>query len=142
VNDIISSGRSDSQNVRGRVLLASGIGLAILGVIAYVIQISLRRLTAPWYMPVLATLGVILVVASLWERRTFWRVLTLIAVAPLAAGEWGMLYAFRLPPYRGPIALERPFPPFKTSRADGTPFSESDLAGSHKNVLVFFRGRW
>jgi FtsH-binding integral membrane protein len=142
VNDTISSDRSDSQRVRGRALLLLGVGLVVLGVFAYVAQIALQRLTTPWYMPALATLGVLLVMISLRERLTFWRVFTLISVALLAAGEWGMLYALRLPRYTGPITLGRPFPPFETSRADGATFSQSDLVGSRNNALIFFRGRW
>jgi hypothetical protein len=142
MNDMTTSDHALSSRARGRILLILGMSLPVLGVIAYAVQISLKRLTAPWYVPVLATLGVVLVVFSLTKRRTFWRVLTLIAVGLVAAGEWGMLYAFRLPPYTGPIAVGRPFPPFETSRADGTTFSQSDLIGVQNNVLVFFRGRW
>jgi hypothetical protein len=142
MNDMTISGNALSARAGGRILLIMGVSLAVLGVIAYAVQISLRRLTAPWYMPVLATLGVVLVIMSVWERRTLWRALALIAVGLVAAGEWGMLFAFRLPPYTGPIVVGRPFPAFETSRADGTTFSQADLAGSRNNVFVFFRGRW
>ncbi len=142
MNHIISSDRSHSQSARGRVLLLVGAGLPVLGIIAYAVQISLGRLTVPWYVPVLASLGVGFVVISLWTRPTLWRVLALIAVAVVAAGEWGLLFAFRLPRYTGPIVAEGAFPGFETSRADGTVFSRSDLVGARNNVLVFFRGRW
>ena len=142
MNHMISSDRTGPRSARGRVLLLAGAGLPILGIIAYAGQISLGRLTVPWYMPVLASLGVVLVVTSLWKRPTLWRVLALIAVALVAAGEWGLLFAFRLPRYTGPIVADAAFPGFETSRADGTRFSRSDLVGSRNNVLVFFRGRW
>ena len=103
---------------------------------------SLQRLMAPWYMPALAILGVILVAMSLVARRTIWRVLALVAVVLVAGLEVAFLYAVRLPSYTGPIAVGRPFPAFETTRADGSPFAERDLAGDRKNVLVFFRGRW
>jgi hypothetical protein len=139
---MINGERSDSQGTRGRVLLLVGAGLPVLGVIAYAGQISLGRLTVPWYVPVLASLGVVLVGSSLWRRPSLWRVLALIAVAVVAAGEWGLLFAFRLPRYTGPIVAEGAFPEFETSSADGTKFSRSELVGSRNNVLVFFRGRW
>jgi hypothetical protein len=119
-----------------------GLGLAVLGVVAYVVQFSLQRLMAPWYMPCLALLGVVLILVSLWERRTFWRVFALLAVVLLAGAELAFLHAMQLPPYSGPIAVGRPFPAFETKRADGTPFTQSDLVGDRNSVLVFFRGRW
>jgi hypothetical protein len=97
---------------------------------------------APWYMPILASLGVVLVAASLWERRTIWRVLALLAVVLLAGAEWAFMVAMRQPPYTGPVATGQPFPAFETSRADGTPFSNLDLTGEESKVIVFLRGRW
>ncbi len=137
-----SSDLRTETRFRGRLLLLLGFCSAILGVLAYIVQISLKRLSAPWYMPALGTIGVSLVIISLFERRTVWRVFALLGVALLAAGEWGMLWAFRLPAYTGPVAIGRPFPPFETSRADGSPFTHADLPGARNTALVFFRGRW
>jgi hypothetical protein len=127
---------------RGRIPLLLGLGLAVLGVVAYVVQISLQRLMLPWYMPALALLGVVLVVMSLWQRRTLWRVLALLAVVLLAGAELAVLHAMRLPSYAGPIAVGRPFPAFEAKQADGTPFTQNDLTGDRDSVIVFFRGRW
>jgi FtsH-binding integral membrane protein len=137
-----SSDPSAEQRFRGRLFLLLGVGCAVLGILAYVAQIALERLMAPWYVPALAMLGVVLVVMSLREKRTVWRVCALIAVALLAAAEWGMVYAARLPAYTGPIALGRPMPLFATARADGSMFTQADLPGDRNSVLVFFRGRW
>jgi cytochrome oxidase Cu insertion factor (SCO1/SenC/PrrC family) len=123
-------------------LLLLGPALAVLGIVGFVVQMSQQRLWAPWYMPALATLGVVLVAVSLWQRRTVWRILALVVVVLLAGAEWAMLYAMRLPPYTGPVAVGRPFPAFATTRADGTPFTQHDLEGDQSTVLVFFRGRW
>jgi hypothetical protein len=126
----------------GRLILVLGIALAVLGVIGYVLQIRAQRLTTPWYMPIAATVGVALLVFSLWQGRSVWRVLALLLVALLAGAEWAFLLMTRLPPYTGPIAVGKPFPAFSTSRADGTPFTQSHLKGEQTSVLVFFRGRW
>jgi hypothetical protein len=126
----------------GRLPLLAGLGLAVLGVAAYAVQLSARSLIMPWYMPALAVLGVALVATSLRRRRTAWRVLALAAVVLLAGAELAVLVALRLPPYSGPIAVGRPFPAFESKRADGTPFSQGDLIGDQHHALVFFRGRW
>jgi hypothetical protein len=119
-----------------------GLGLALLGVVAFLVQLSLQRLMFPWYMPTLALIGVALVLASLRERRTAWRGFALAVVVLLGGFELVALHAMRLPPYTGPIAVGRPFPAFEARRADGTPFTQDDLAGDRHTVLVFFRGRW
>jgi hypothetical protein len=127
---------------RGRFLLLSGLGLTVLGVAAYAVQLSLRRLMFPWYMPALGLLGVALVALSLWRRRTAWRVLALLAVVLLSGAELAALQAMRLPPYAGPIAVGRPFPAFEARRTDGASFTQDDLSGDEHHVLVVFRGRW
>jgi hypothetical protein len=138
-----SSNTSLPYRLRGRLFLLLGLAVAVLGVVAYALQIALGHLMAPWYMPGLASLGVVLVVMALLERRTVWRVVAFVAVVLFAGAEWAMMYAMRLPPYTGPITVGRPFPAFETSRADGTLFTQRDLAGGVRhNVLVFFRGRW
>src|SRR5438874_7913496 len=129
-----SSAIANPDRSRGRLLLLLGLGLAVLGVVAYVVQISLQRLMLPWYMPALALLGIVLVVMSLWQRRTVWRVLALLAVVLLAGAELAVLHAMRLPPYAGPIAVGRPFPAFEAKQADGTPFTQNDLTGDRHHV--------
>jgi hypothetical protein len=138
---------TDSTNVspagsRGRLLVLAGLGLAVLGVAAYAVQLSLGRLMLPWYVPVAALFGVVLVAASLGERRTVWRLLALVAVVFLAGFELMALNATRLPPYSGPIAVGRPLPAFEARRADGAHFTQNDLIGDQHSALVFFRGRW
>src|SRR5437870_3285997 len=96
----------------GRVLMLLGLGLTLAGVLAYAVQLYFRRLAFPWYMPASAAIGLALVLASLWRRRTAWRVLALVAVVLLGGLELKVLNDLRLPPYTGPIALGRPFPTF------------------------------
>ena len=126
----------------GRLLLLSGLVLVALGIIGYAVQIWMQRLTTPWYMPILATFGAMLVIASVWQKRTLWRILSMVLVVLIAGLEWASLLAVRVPPYEGPVEVGHAFPTFTTTRADGTPFTERDLAGGQNHVLVFFRGRW
>jgi hypothetical protein len=130
------------NRVPGRLFLLLGLLLAPVGVIAYLVQVWMLHLTAPWYMPILGTLAAVLIVASLWQKRTVWRFLALVPVLLLATGEWMFVLGTRLPAYTGPVAVGQPFPAFATVRADGTPFTQRDLEGDQNNVFVFFRGRW
>jgi hypothetical protein len=126
----------------GRLALGAGLALAVLGVVAYVVQVRANLLFAPWYMPVLAVIGVALVVLSLRRARSVWRFLALLFVTLLLGAEGVFLFGLNLPRYGGPVAVGRPFPVFSTTRADGTAFTERDLQGDKTSVLVFFRGRW
>ena len=126
----------------GRLFLVLGLVLTALGIIGYVAQVSLHRLTTPWYLPVAGTLGALLVIVSLWQARSVWRVLALLLVVLVAGAEWAFLVSARLPDYKGPVAVGQPFPDFVTARADDKPFTQKDLQGDQDNVLVFFRGRW
>jgi hypothetical protein len=126
----------------GRLFLLSGLGLAVLGVAAYAVQLASGRLVLPWYMPVLALIGGMLVAYSLSKRRTVWRWLALVSVVLLAGFELTALLALRLPRYTGPVVAGRPLPAFEARRADGSRFTRDDLAGDRDHALVFFRGRW
>jgi hypothetical protein len=120
----------------------AGLGLAVLGIVAFVVRVSLQRLTLPWYMPALALLGVALVAISLFKRRTVWRGLALLALGLLSGLELVALNALRLPPYAGPVSVGQPLPAFQARRADGALFTRNDLMGDQHQALVFFRGRW
>jgi hypothetical protein len=126
----------------GRFWLGLGVAVTALGVLGYVVQLRMERLFTPWYMPGLATLGVLFVVLSLWQRRTAWRFLGLLLVVLLAGAAWAFLLALRLPPYTGPVTVGQPLPPFTTTWADGTSLGPGDLQDGQSHVLVFFRGRW
>ena len=126
----------------GRLFLALGLGLMVLGMVGYGVQIWMGQLTTPWYMPSLATLGVVCVIVALRQTRTIWHVLILVLVVLITGAEWAFLLGTRLPAYTGPVAVGKPFPAFKTTREEGTPFTERDLSGPENSVLVFFRGRW
>lgn len=127
----------------GRLFVALGLAAGVLGIVAYLVQVSvLNRLSSPWYMPALATLGVGLVLVSLMRRRSIWRFLALGVALFVAVGTWGMLLGTPLPAYTGPLEVGKPFPAFRTVTAAGVPFTQQDLVGDTDSVLVFFRGRW
>jgi hypothetical protein len=126
----------------GRRLLYLGLALAAAGIIAYAVQLANHRLVTPWYMPCLATTGAALIARSLWRRRTLWRVIAMLLVTLVAAGEWMFVLGTRLPGYAGPVAAGRAMPDFKSTRASGGSFTHRDLVGDQNHLFVFFRGRW
>ena len=137
-----TSPAAESRRYPGQLFVWLGLALTALGVIGYAVQISAQRLFAPWYLPWSATLGVLLVLISVWQAGVVWRKIVLLLVMFVASAEWFFMLGEPLPPYTGPVAVGQPFPAFATVRADGTPFTQRDLEGDQDNVLVFFRGHW
>jgi uncharacterized membrane protein YraQ (UPF0718 family) len=119
-----------------------GLACAVIGIIAYVLQVSSHHLSTPWYLPLTATIALVFVALSLRRKRTLWRWLAALVVFFIAGFEFTFLFATRLPPYAGPLNIGQPYPVFQTQRADGSPFTQTDLRGDQNTVMVFFRGRW
>ena len=127
----------------GRLYLWLGLALGLLGPVLYTVQLLAHRLTVPWYVPILGTLAVGVVLFALADRRTVWRFLAIGFLILLAAGEWFFLLSLsKVPAYSGPVAAGEPFPAFTTTLADGSTFDQTNLKGEQATVLVFFRGRW
>ncbi|SRR5579885_1486737 len=127
----------------GRLLLWLGILAAPAGIVAYALQMRAGNLTAPWYVPALATAGTALILVALLRRFSAWRVAALVLVGALTAFEWwALLGPMKLPAYAGPVSESKPFPEFTAARADGSAFTQDDLKGDRDTVMVFFRGHW
>jgi hypothetical protein len=130
-------------NSPGRLWLGLGLAVSLVGVLAYGLQLGLKQLVVPWYLPVLGTVGVLMVLAAYWRRLTVTRFLSLGFLTLLCAGEWYFLVVMsRLPDYTGPAKVGQVLPSFTTQRADGQPFTDKDLQQGTPTVLLFFRGRW
>jgi hypothetical protein len=128
---------------RGRGYLWLGILLAVLAIGLTVLQYALRLLIMPWHLPILTTLGALLVVLALARRGSVTRVLVLLLVVALAGFEWWFVaLASKLPSYQGPARAGEPAPAFQTTLADGSSFTEQDLRDGQPTVMTFFRGRW
>src|SRR5204863_7500966 len=88
----------------------------------------LKRAGVPWYSPGLATLGAVLLVVALAQRRSIPRVIALLLITAFAGFQWIFLLSFtRLPAYDGPARAGKPIPAFSTTGADGTTFTDADL---------------
>jgi hypothetical protein len=131
------------DRLRGRGLLWLGILVALSGIGAYIALFNAKILIAPWYVPILATLGAVFLLFALFRGQTVWRWGAFLLFAALAAGEWVlMLVFFATPAYTGPVKSGQPFPEFATTLADGSPFTQADLKGDQNTVMVFYRGWW
>jgi hypothetical protein len=119
-----------------------GITLPFLALGIYAVQFQQKLLFVPWYVPILALAGVLAISIALWQRPTVLRVVGLVVVMLLCAGEWTVLSVSKLPSYSGPARAGATMPAFQTVLADGTPFTERDLSRGKPTALVFFRGRW
>ena len=127
----------------GRSLLLLGVLLALAGpVLMMVLTFGAGILVAPWYAPLLGTLGVALLILALVQSRSAWRWAALVVFTPFVAFQWAAVLAMRTPDYTGPVRVGEPFPAFATTLADGSPYAQADLKGDRDTVMVFFRGRW
>ena len=97
----------------------------------------------PWYLPSLATLGVLFMIASVWQRRGIVRSVALGLFVLLCGLEWLFIVVLsRTPDYDGPAQVGSKVPPFTATLADGSQFSNQDLEAANPTVLLFFRGHW
>ena len=128
---------------RRRPLFLGGLVLFLAGPVLNAVQILLKHLWTPWYVPVLASLGVVLMIVSVRQRRSVLRGAALAFFVLLCGGEWYlMLVAAKTPAYTGPAQPGSKLPPFATVLADGTPFTNKNVEQEIRSVLVFNRGRW
>jgi hypothetical protein len=130
------------QRSPGRAYFWVGICICLLGPLLVMAQFSWKHLGVPWYSPVLASLGAVLLLVAVVRRPGIVRVVALLLVAGFAALQWYFLAMVKLPAYDGPAQAGKQLPAFSTTLADGRPFTEADLRDGSRRVLVFFRGRW
>jgi len=117
--------------------------LAVAGPVIYAVQVQNKSLMAPWYVPILATLGAFSMIWSSVQRRTIWRWGTAGMGLLFAAFLWlMMLVGMATPAYQGPVTVGQAFPNFETRLASGEAFQQGDLKGDKNTVLVFYRGHW
>jgi hypothetical protein len=142
MNDLNRTSASTLQHP-GRSLILLGELLAIAGpVLMIVLMFAAKILIAPWYSPLLGTLGVALIILALIRSRSIWRWTAVVIFTLLAGFQWWALLAMRTPAYTGPVKDGQSFPAFTTTLADGSAFTQDDLKGGQNTVMVFFRGHW
>lgn len=127
----------------GRAMLLTGIALFVAPLVVYGVQlVGLEWMAVPWYIPILGTLGVCLMLLAIVRRFTLVRAACVLVFGLLVAVQWWYFLSYSVLPNTSEILAEGvSFPAFETTRADGTPFTSDDLLGQ-RTLLVFFRGRW
>jgi hypothetical protein len=134
---------SATPRSRGRGYFWAGIAACLLGLALTVAQFALKYLAVPWYSPVLATLGALLLLVAVARRLSIPRVIALVLVAAVAGFQWYALVSLmKLPAYDGPAQPGKPVPAFTATLADGRSFTEADFRDGSRHVMTFFRGRW
>jgi hypothetical protein len=117
--------------------------LFVVGPVLYAVQFNMKHLTTPWYLPILATIGVGLMALSVWQRRGLVRTVGLLLCVVVCGFEWYIFgEAARTPVYAGPVKVGGKLPAFDTNLASGATFTNADLEKGEATLLVFFRGRW
>jgi hypothetical protein len=125
------------------LLFFAGTALLVLGPVCYVVQFRLKNLGAAWYVPILSSAGVLLLILSVWRRRGIVRMVFVMLFAILCGFEWYFFFvATRTPAYTGPAQPGRKVPQFAAQLADGSPFTAAELEKGTWTALVFYRGHW
>lgn len=119
-----------------------GIACVVLGLAYYFFEFFLlKHLITPWYVPILSTVGLVLLFVWFLRKPGWRRAVSLVLILFVTGAEWAFIgWVSKSPPYDGP-GVGEPFPNFAVSDADGVPFTNKDLAG-RPAVLVFYRGHW
>ena len=128
---------------RHQPLFLLGVLLVFLGIGGVFLQMWLRHLSVPWFMPIAGTAGVLLMAAGAWQRGGVLRWIGLVVFAALVGSEWYMIAVLgRAPAYTGPFQPGQHVPAFAATFADAQPFTDKNLEDGKPSMLVFFRGRW
>jgi len=127
----------------GRSLLLLGMLVAVAGpVLMILLMFAAKILITPWYVPLLGTLGVALIILALMRSRSIWRWAAVVIFTLFAGFQWWAVLAMQTPAYTGSLKDGEPFPAFATTLADGSTFTQDDLKRDQNTVMVFFRGHW
>jgi hypothetical protein len=125
------------------LLFLAGVLLFIAGPALYIVQVSQARLWMPWYVLVLAALGLVLMALSVWRRPGAVRIACLLLfVAIFGLETFVLAVATKTPLYSGPARPGQKLPIFTAAVANRAPFTSLDLEKGIPTALVFFRGRW
>jgi hypothetical protein len=138
-----TSAVQQSAPARRRPYFLLGTLILFLGIIIYMVQVfAIKHLVEPWHVPILGTIGVLLMLVSVVQRPGIWRIIGLVIFVALAGFEWFIMLGSTLEPYAGPAKTGDKLPAFSAKFADGSLFTTQSLEEGKDTVLVFNRGHW
>src|SRR5260370_21572891 len=133
---------TESAPARRRPYFLLGMSIFFLGMIIYAVQIATKHLVEPWHVPILGTIGVLLMVVSVVQRPGILRIIGLLLFVVMAGMEWFMLLGSNLAPYAGPAKAGEKLPPFTATLADGSSFTNSKFQAGQPTALGFLLRQW
>lgn len=126
----------------GRDILRAAI-LVIAGPLAYIVQLQLRALYMPWYIPVFGALGALSLIKAFRRNGGKLRLFASLVGVGVAVFELiALVVLSKIPTYSGPAQPGQVFPAFEAELADGSRFGDADLRRGDPSLVLFFRGRW
>jgi hypothetical protein len=122
-------------------LIVAGMVFLFLGPASYVALIAMQHLITPWHMPILMTIGALLMMTAFVRRPGVLRgVVVALALLPTVFA-WLLVAVFsRSAEYTGPATVGNKLPAFAASYSDGKSFTNDSLGGPA--ILLFYRGHW
>src|SRR5437868_3848784 len=98
----LPNGQAAGAPPRRRPLFLLGVVVFVLGVAGLVLQLQLKQLIVPWYLPVAGTVGVVLMATGAWQRRSVLRFVALVPFAVVCGFAWFLVtVGGRVPAYTG-----------------------------------------
>jgi hypothetical protein len=138
-----SESAAEVSRSRHWLLFFAGIALFVLGPVWFAVQFRMKNLGPAWYVPILSSAGLLLLILSVWRRQGIVRTVFLIFFGVVCSFEWFVFtVTARSPAYTGPAQPGRKVPQFDARLANGSPFTGAELDKATATVLVFYRGRW
>lgn len=119
-----------------------GFSLPFLGMALYTLQFMVfKSLSLPYYLPVLALVGMVLMVRESRKSKSITRYVAMGLGFVLTLASLFFVFGMNQSEYKGPAKVGAAVPSFSVFDAQGVKIDSAAIAGD-KSIVVFFRGRF